>query len=504
MLSNTKGDSQFHILLGIFIIAGLFLRVIGLFYFPTGLEGDEVYVVYWGRQWIQAHQWVLIHSGELPAWETPSAYIFGGLDLLGINPRWGAVAISFLEVGMCYLWTFRRSDKQTALLATAFLSLMPWHFFFSYVMGPCVAGFWTSLYLLDIKNPVGRIFGNMGGLLYYVSYRVLLVWGGLVNLYRRNWKLFGLDVFSGLMTLALLAVFGLDHLKGFFAKGSYLVNTRAPIEWVFHYFNSFVLWWTPPLQVWWEKLSQYSVGDVGFGFAHSLGFQTPLSIGTSLFFAGGLYLCFKDKKYRDLGLLFVLSLVFVGFGPSFVHFPFILPVVAFIAALAASGALNKNKKNRLLVILSLVLSVVSLVVVISNLGHSDRWKTFTSKTEMIPSAVWAEIGSTPFVWTAGADLARATLEADRAGVSVFGFSTSFLSWVNDITREASEKKTRWVFIQNTPEALHPRPKVIQEMKAFKEDYDNRLKFFEANVTVNSKKPIVVDGVELGILYEIVR
>ncbi|KYG63070.1 hypothetical protein AZI86_15230 [Bdellovibrio bacteriovorus] len=503
MSSDTKRDSQFHVLLGLFIFAGLILRVIGLFYFPTGMEGDEVHVVYWGRQWIQSKQWLLIDVGDLPAWETPSAYIFGGLDLVGINPRWGAVAISFLELAMCYLWTARRSDKQTALMATAFLSLMPWHFFFSYVLGPCVAGFWTSLYLLDIKNPLGRVLGNMGGLLYYVSYRVLLVWGGLVNLYRRQWKTLGIDILSGLVTLAVLAMFGGNHLKGFFAKGSYLVSTREPIEWVYHYLNSFILWWMPPLQVWWEQLSEYSAGDVGFGFAHSLGFQTPLSLGTSLFFGWGLYISYKDKKYRDLLGLFVLSLVCVGFGPSFVHFPFILPVVAFLAAIAASRALQKNKRNRVLVIMSLVLSVASLVVVISNLGHSDKWRTFTSKTELIPSAVRAEIGTTSFVWTAGADLARATLAADRADLSVFGFSTSFLNWVNEITREAYAKKTPWVFIQNTPAPVHPRPKVIQEMQVFKEDFDSRIKFFEANVSVSSKKTIVVDGVEIGILYEIV-
>lgn len=486
-----------------FLVSGLFLRILGLFYFPPGMEGDEVVVVYWGRKWITEGQWLLISHGELPAWETPAAYFFGALDLMGIPPRIGAVTISFVEIFFCYLWVRRRGDPTLGLLAASFLSLMPWHFYFSYVLGPCVAGLWTSLYLLDVRNPLGRILITLGGLFYYVSFRVTLFWGGLVHLWRRRWALLVVDILGGLFALAILwLVGGAEQLREFFTKGSYLVVQRGPLEWLHHYLNSLFLWWLPPLQVYWHRLTMYSMDDVGFGLANSLGFQSPLSWGTAIFFGWGLYLCFKKKEHQDLLGLFLLAVVLVGFSPSYVHFPFILPVVAFIAARGGQALLGK-KNGFLVLITSLLVSLASVVYVMTSMKANDRWGTFSGKTEMLVAAIPPEATNQKFVWTAGEMYYSARLAADRADIPLVGFSRSHAVWLSVLQSQMRRSNMHWVFVQATGRLNHPRPEKEVLLREAHADYLKRLAFFETNSNVRNKKPIMLDGEEMGILYELV-
>ncbi|WP_415061555.1 hypothetical protein [Bdellovibrio sp.] len=486
--------------LAIFLILGLLLRCVGLFLFPAGMEGDEAVVVYWGRKWIEEGRWLLISYGEIPAWETPSAYFFGALDLWGISPRVGAVFISFLEVGLCYLWVLRRSSRETALLAATFLALMPWHFFFSYVLGPCVAGLWTSLYLLDLKNPFGRMFVSFGGLAYYASFRVVLLWGGLVNLMRRRWWKLGADIAGAVTFFGALFLLGEDHIKGFISKGSYLVE-RGWQEALHHYLNAVLLWWLPPLQTHWGKISEISMDDVGYGFANMLGPQSPLSYGTSLFFAWGLYICFKNRTDRDICGLFLLALVLVGFSPSYVHFPFILPVVAFVAAVGASQILKKNQRAVMAVYLSLLLSLGTLAYMLGGLKSRDRWRIFSGDSEKVSQLVLAQTKA-PFIWTSGIDYTKARLAADRAGIPITFFGINHVDWLNRMQMMERENKAKWVFIQAITMLERPRPEIKNLLLEAQKDYEKRLILFENNHFIKSKKEISYDGITLGVLYEL--
>lgn len=486
--------------LTLFLILGLFLRCVGLFLFPSGMEGDEAVVVYWGRKWIEEGRWILISFGEIPAWETPSAYFFGALDLWGISPRVGAVFISFFEIGLCYLWVLRRHSRHTALMAATFLSLMPWHFFFSYVLGPCVAGVWTCLYLLDLKNPLARIWVSVGGLAYYASFRVILLWGGLVQLVRRSWRGLAADVTGGLLFLGTLFLLGEDHIKGFFSKGSYLFE-RGWGEALQHYLNAVLLWWLPPLQTHWGQISQVSMDDVGYGFANVLGFHSPLSYGTSLFFGWGLYVCFKNKTDRDVCGLFLFALLLVGFSPSYVHFPFILPVVAFIAARGATQFQQKHKRAVVVIYASLILSVGTLVYMLSGLKTRDRWRIFSGDSEMVSQLVLAQT-KTPFVWSSGVDYTKARLVADRQGLPVTFFGTSQVDWLSRVQMLIRENKSKWFFIQAITMVESPRPDVQVLLLEAQKDYEKRLLLFENNHFIKNKKVIVHEGVTLGVLYEL--
>lgn len=501
MSSNTKALKPYSFLY-FFILVGLLLRIVGLFFFPPGMEGDEVAVIYWGRQWIQSGQFILISADEMSAWETPVAYFFGGLDLLGVSPRVGAVALSFVEIGMCYLWAKRRGGELVGLTAAAFLAMIPWHFFFSYVLGPCVAGLWTSLYLLDVKNLLGRAAINVGGIFYYASFRVVLAWGGLKNLLRRNFRDFVVDVASGILAVGILFLMGIEHLKGFFDKGSYLVDKRGLIEWLHHYLNALVLWWTPPLQVFWKGLSQYSMDDVGFGFANILGFQTPLSVGISVFFAWGLYVCFKSKN-RDLVYLFALAILLVGFSPSFVHFPFILPVVAFIAAMGAMQYVERSGSWRW-VRVALFIGFVAQVVMILNFHRNDRWQTFTGLSEKIPGVVKQQTGSEKFIWISGYDYYKDRLVADRHKLELYAFETQLYPWLDKIRQSLKDENTRWIFIHTRVADEHPRPEVLKLIQDLRVDLENRSRYIELNLQIASKKDVVVDGQKIGILYEVDR
>lgn len=483
-----------------FLLLGLLLRCVGLIYFPPGMEADEAVVVYWGRKWIEEGRWVLISFGELPAWEAPAAYFFGALDLVGIPPRWGAVFISFLEVGLCYGWVLRRYEHKTALLAATFLALLPWHFFFSYVLGPCVAGLWTCLYLWDFKNPLARLFVAGAGLLYYASFRVILLWGGSLNLWRRRGARLAADIAGGLAVIGVLFFMGDDQIKGFFSKGSYLLE-RGWWEVLHHYLNAFLLWWVPPLQSYWEGLSAYSMDDVGYGFANVLGFQSPLSLGTSLFFAWGLFKCFKSKVHLDICGLFIMALVLVGFSPSYVHFPFILPVVAFIAAVGATDFLQNNKRAILLIYLSLTISLTTLVFMLTGLKSRDQWRIFSGDSETISQLVRAEAGRN-FIWTVGVDFTKARLVADRMGVPLTFFGTDQRSWLNRVHGLLSETKANWVFIQASTRPAHPRPEVHKLLQEAQEEYQKRLFIFENNFPVKNRKVLEREGTTLGVLYEL--
>lgn len=501
MSSTSKPRSTFHFLY-FFLVAGVLLRIVGLYFFPSGFEGDEASVVYWGRYWVREGHWLLLTSEDLPAWETPVAYLFGALDLLGIHPRLGAVAMSLLELALCFLWTRRRAGADIALLATTFLALMPWHFFFSYVLGPCVAGVWTCLYLMDFKKPWARIATNIGGLFYYATFRIVLVWGGLKNIWHRRWRMLGLDLIAAALALVFLFLLGEEQFQLFFKKGAYLVLERGWVEWLHHYLNAVLLWWLPPLQVFWQGIAQYSMDDVGFGFAHTLGWQTPLSLGTSFFFAWGLYLCWRQQQHRDLLGFFVVAVLLVGFSPSYVHFPFILPVVAFIAAVAAKKSLEMSSRLRPLLVLSLTLSLCSLLFVIFSFGRSDRWETFTNNIDQIPQVVAEKTSQEPFLWSVGFDYLKARIVADRAGLEVIGTPPTPEEWFRLMYQRISQTQIRWVFVQTTSRTEHPRPEMVVYLKQFYEAYQDNLRYFENNMNVKSKTEIRINDKEMGVLYEL--
>ena len=483
-----------------FLILGLLMRAFGLFYFPPGMEADEAVVVYWGRKWLQEGRLVLMASGELPPWETPAAYFFGALDLIGISPRWGAVALSFLEVGLCYLWSRRRTSKQIALLSATFLSLMPWHFFFSFVLGPCVAGLWTSLYLLEIKNPVGRIAVSVGGLLYYASFRVLLIWSGLRALLNNRWKFLVNDILAGLIALGLLLLLGIEQFKAFFSKGSYLLD-RGLTEALHHYLNSVVLWWVPPLQMFWPKLSAYSMDDVGYGFANVLVWSSPLSYGISIFFAMGLFYCYKFKENRDLLGLFLLTVFFLGFSPSYVHFPFILPVVAFVSAQGASYVVERKKGGIYWCYTALLIGVCTLIFMMSGFGSRDRWRIFSGDSEAVPKLI-SQYTDAKTVWTVGLDYSRARLVADRVDIPLTFFGTDSNDWLMRMRLLQSQHKAQWVFIQGLSLVDHPRPELQKIFRESHEEYLKRLKLFENNNFIKGKQVLSFEGYQLGVLYEL--
>lgn len=483
-----------------FLFFGLVLRVFGLFHFPNGLEGDEAVVVYWGRKWIQEGQWVLVASGELPPWETPAAYFFGALDLVGIPPRWGAVALSFVEVGLCYVWCKRRALKEIALLAAAFLSLMPWHFFFSFVLGPCVAGLWTSLYLMDFKGPLGRILVSVGGLLYYASFRLILIWGGLRALIKRNWQVLIVDILAGLVVLGALLIYDMAQFKAFFTKGSYLFE-RGFVEALHHYLNAFVLWWVPPLQIFWQSLSEYSMDDVGYGMASLLVWSSPLSYGISVFFAIGLFQSYSFKKYRDLALLFCIAIPLLGFSPGYVHFPFILPVVAFISAMGANFIAQKFARGIYWIYGALLIGVLTIMFMIGGFHHRDSLRIFSGDSEKIQQML-LEYPVDQVLWTVGLDYPKARLAAHRSGIPMTVFGTDSNDWLMRMHLLQTQYGTKWVFIQGLVLKDHPRPEVKKIIQDGQNEYFQRLKLFENNNFIKSKKTLTSEGIQLGVLYEL--
>jgi hypothetical protein len=305
---------------------------------------------------------------------------------------------------------------------------------------------------------------------------------------------------GGVAVLGLLYLGGEDQQKGFFSKGSYLLE-RGWWEVLHHYLNSVLLWWLPPLQSYWARISEYSMDDVGYGFANVLGLSSPLSYGTSLFFGWGLYVCSKKKIHRDVCGLFVMALLLVGFSPSYVHFPFILPVVAFIAAIGASEFLEKNKRAFIILMISMALSLATLLYMLNGLKSRDRWRIFSGDSETVSRLVSQEAGRN-FVWTVGIDYTKVRLVADRAGIPLTFFGTNQLDWLNRVQILVRESSSRWVFIQATTMLEHPRPEIAGILKEAQSDYLKRLTLFENNVLVKNKKVLEHEGINLGVLYDL--
>jgi len=316
----------------LFLIFSLvLLKVTVLIGLGYSLEGDEVVVLFWGRQWILNQDWYFLSSQDVATWETLSAYLFGGISLLKINPRWMSFFLSLLELFFLYKWASHVHSRSMGILVVIICSTLPYHIFFSLSLGPLNAGFLTSLYLyLETfpSNPIKRFFVTILGLWYYTSFRLILLWVGIKRLASGHFKSLWPEVFGTSFFLGFLFIFFTNDFALFFHKGAYL--TERGIEYFSSmYFQSLLIWFIPFFQYFFAFLSQFQFDDLGRAFLQFQSVDTPLTFPLSILFANGIWHSLRRRIYLPYLFLLLLGWLVVGWTATLVHFVFLTPVIAF-------------------------------------------------------------------------------------------------------------------------------------------------------------------------------
>lgn len=311
------------------IAAGIILRVLFLNDRPYGVDGDQALVVLQGLDDLRAGRWALFQP-QMTRFETFTAYFYALSWKAFGSARVLALALSLAELALLYLVVRRESGARAALLSVMILAVLPWHWFYSRVTGPCVgAGLILLLYWLWRRRPA-RFFVLLGGWFYYGLLRLLWLWE-LRHFRERRWRLF-----YGVAAVAVIALSLLSGLSFFeiVSRGDYnhplsfsAISLRLE--------NWFRLWFFVPGTALREGGDGLIVDPVSSGFSllstqpflSGAGALLLLTLAGTALFDGD----FRRRWREPLGLL-GLAMAALVFSPTPSHGLMWLPLFAWMGA----------------------------------------------------------------------------------------------------------------------------------------------------------------------------
>ncbi|MCS6837205.1 MAG: hypothetical protein NZ480_00010, partial [Bdellovibrionaceae bacterium] len=314
-------------------------------------DGDEVIVLYWGKQWLSEGKFLLLTDQNLPTWETPAAYLFGFIDSFSISPRWLAFFFSGLEL-LCFYWLARSLfDGLWARRAFLILLSMPYHFFMTTALGPMNTGWlWVFYLFVEVRGWVfWRSFTLLSGMLYYAVFRVVTFWK-IIFVERFRFRKIWPELASLVLLGVLLTTFG--SWSQFLHKGSYFWE-RGIYYWVTQYVQSVLIWFVP----FWGEIPFFSIrhfNDLGLAFLQ-LNKDTPLSFVWSVVFAWQLRGLFNRPQIKKYFWLLLFGIFLMGWSATLTHF------VAFscIFALLVTASLQAIPKAKVIFYLGLSWALLS-------------------------------------------------------------------------------------------------------------------------------------------------
>lgn len=348
------------------IAIGLALRAWLLLARGTDYEVDQAVILYWGRKAIQSKD-LLIFAPEFTRWEMLTSYYYGAFDLLNVNPQWGAYLLSAVEIAMLGAFTRKILGRAQGLIAMALLSVLPWHLYYSSIVGTCVGvGLWPFALLLLSDSKKATITGvvlRALALWHYSAFRCYLAAEALWGLLHKNFKRVAAPVAGFALFLGALLLVQPESWSIAFFRGGYAFNVPG-FDYVRTYARAIVFFVTPALENHVQAFKEISDMEIGRALSHFMGpWGFPLTlIGTLLFVVGFVQTLRKKTPLRFLAFYLVVSVLLAGFAPSLTHYLFLAPV-AILFVVAGLTALPKKSQAVVFVATALNMAILSAQLV---------------------------------------------------------------------------------------------------------------------------------------------
>jgi len=328
------------------IVWGVFLRLLYLDSVPYGIEMEEAGILVWGEKAIREGR-LLFYVPDGAEWENLPGVLFYLLrNLFGGLFRLTPTLLALAELGVLFLFVRKLLSARAAVVATAFVALSPWHFFYSRISGTSV-GVGILLMLgvlyrdrLGAKSVARHVFG----IFYYTTYRLLLLRLAIEYGFRKKKKGFLVLGATVLAAVALMLVSENPVSKLLFRGAHHFDNPLVKLDLPRNFFHSIVggLFPVPPI---YETSTSFFLTDyVHSAFVRSLSGHPPLGWGfAALATFAALLACYsmarKSRRMeisapvgREFLFLAGMLLCLGAFGPQFTRLLTLLPFLALLTA----------------------------------------------------------------------------------------------------------------------------------------------------------------------------
>ena len=483
------------------------VRLLIVILIGNSFEGDEVVVLYWGRYWLTHDEWHLLSTADVASWETLSAYFYGGIDLLGINPRWAALALGFFEILIVYKWVTQVYNRDLAFWVALVMLALPYHLFFSLALGPLNAGVWTALYLwaeAHQSSRVFRFFVTVAGLMHYASFRLIYLWSVIKSIFDKKYFRIIPETMGLVTLLALLAIFFKDQLSYFFDKGRYLVD-RGLVYFIWMYLQSLLIWLVPFFGDLFGVIQKYQFDDLGRAFQQMRGGDTPLSFPFSVAFAMGLWTSYQDRHFKAYLSLLLLAFLTVGWTATLVHFVFLIPVFALFIGYGLMKIKGLYPRGGLIVLVSFF-----AIVTLSNLAFLYRIKNpephylmqdFIQETRVRVNRLVPDPSEVLYVASTQTLFLRYFAQKNNLDWTFF-YENSDL-WIIETRAKIQNENIRYMVVLEPHDSQSVNPEIMSFYKESLIRYQDNLKLIESNFLIKAKTDIVLaNQLKVATLYEV--
>lgn len=496
----------------LFIALSLCLRFFWLQSRPPGLDIDEANILYWAQKSVQDGQF-LLYSPEFTQWEMIPGYFYQAIVYVTGVYRLGPAILGILELIALWFLARRLAGQRVAWIATAFLAVCPWHIFYSRIVGTCTGLsllILTALLISD-RYPL-NLLNHIAGLLYYATYRLLILRLILQSLIRREWKRLIAPIGATAVTLILVLVTQ-SSLKPFFGRGIYNI-AKPKLTILSHYLFSLLSPFIPVLDPYAHTTDTFMADYVHAGFTFSLRENPPLGWGLSLtlivLVLVEVWSLIRRKKlipmpkelqaevYFVLGIVAILGVM----GPSFSRLLIVVPFLALFAGWAIEQLRARLDNGRYLFVVAVALgsTFISASTVTMRLGFQDLMEPiFNARHQKMAQYIDQKLPSATLdtVWViADAGYFSARFWANKSGRYSLLPPMEPELMVRHL-RYQSKGQEQYILTDQVPplaEHLSGYDKVTRIKTALSE--------IRKQSTVLDEKDIVVDGASVGTMTKI--
>lgn len=357
---SESGPKNIRVVAGVFAVIGLALRVWLLLARGENYEIDQSVILYWGREFLQKKS-LAVFGPEFTNWELLASYYYGAWDLLGLNPQWGALLLSIVEIALAARVAGLVGGVTVGWATLAVLAVLPWHVFYSSIVGTCVAvGIWPAfLFLRGRGAGVIAIGARVLGLWHYSAFRCFVVFEVLWAVARRQWRALIGPAVAGFAFVALTLLTQPELWRRLLFRGEYVFDVPG-FHGMLNYVRA-VFFFVSPL---WENridaaraVSDMEIGSALVAFLGTTGWSLTF-LGTGFFVFGlARFWRKRDELARWILGYFIFSVIAVGFAPSLTHYLFLVPVAALFMGVGIEALVRERRWGMGVFVFALTLMV---------------------------------------------------------------------------------------------------------------------------------------------------